>query len=96
MRKDITFAWGYNCKEAFKKLVYRLTIVLILVIFNLEREAILETNVLDYTVGVCLTQKGDNGKIRIMVFYSCKITGLELNYNIYNKELLVVVEALRE
>ena len=43
--------------------MYRLTIALILAIFNLEREAILETNILDYTVGVCLTQKGDNSKI---------------------------------
>ena len=31
-----------------------------------------------------------------MVFYSRKITGPELNYDIYDKELLAVVEALRE
>ena len=76
--------------------MHRLTIALILAIFDPEREAILETNISDYTVGACFTQKGDNGKMRTMAFYSRKIMGPKLNYDIYNKELLVVVEALRE
>ena len=76
--------------------MYRLTITLILTIFNLEHEAILKTNILDYTIGVCLTQKGDNDKIQIVAFYFYKIIGPKLNYNIYDKKLLTVVEALRE
>ena len=76
--------------------MHRLTVAPILVIFDPERETILETDVLDYTVGACLTQKGDNSKMRTVVFYSRKMTGLELNYDIYDKELLAVVEALRE
>jgi RNase H-like domain found in reverse transcriptase len=31
-----------------------------------------------------------------VIYYSRKMTGLELNYNIYDKELLAAVEALRE
>ena len=54
MYKDITFTWGYNYKEAFKKLVYRLTIVSILAIFNLEYKAILKTNILDYAINIYL------------------------------------------
>ena len=76
--------------------MYRLTIILILAIFNSEREAILEIDVLDYTIGVCLTQKGDDSKIRIVAFYSRKITRPKLNYDIHDKKLLTVVEALRE
>ena len=76
--------------------MHRLTIAPILAIFNPEREAILETDISDYTVGACLTQKGDDGKIRIVAFYSYKITGPELNYDIHDKKLLAVVEALRE
>ena len=34
--------------------------------------------------------------MRTMVFYSRKIMGPKLNYDIYDKKLLVVVEALRE
>ena len=76
--------------------MHRLTIVLILAIFDLEYEAILETNILDYTIGVCLIQKGNNSKIRIVAFYARKMTGPKLNYNIHNKELLAIVETLRE
>ena len=74
----------------------RLTIALIFAIFNLEHEAILETNVSDYAIGAYLIQKGNNSKIRIVAFYAHKITGPKLNYNIHNKELLAIVEALRE
>ena len=31
-----------------------------------------------------------------MVYYSRKLTPLELNYNIYNKELLVIVTVLKK
>ena len=34
--------------------------------------------------------------MRTMIYYTYKIIGPELNYDIYNKELLIVVEALRE
>ena len=76
--------------------MYRLTVVPILAIFDLEHETILETDVSDYAVGAYLTQKGDDGKMWTVVFYSRKMTGPKLNYDIHDKELLVVVEALRE
>ena len=69
---------------------------LILTIFDLECEAILETNALNYTIDVYLTQKRNDSKIRIVAFYTRKITGLELNYDIHDKKLLMVVEALYE
>ena len=34
--------------------------------------------------------------MRIVTFYFYKMTGPELNYDIYDKELLAIVEALRE
>ena len=74
----------------------RLTIALILIIFDLEHEAILETNASNYAIGTCLIQKGNNGKMRTVAFYIRKMTGPKLNYDIHNKELLAIVEALRE
>ena len=76
--------------------MYRLTVAPILTIFNLEREAILKTNTSNYAIGVYLTQKGNDGKRRTVTYYARKMTGPELNYDIHNKELLAVVEALRE
>ena len=34
--------------------------------------------------------------MQTMAFYSRKMTELKLNYDIHNKELLIVVEALRK
>ena len=76
--------------------MHRLTVAPILTIFNLEREAILETDTSNYAIGACLAQKGNNDKMRTVAYYARKITGPELNYDIYDKELLTIVEALYE
>ena len=49
----------------------------------------------DFVLGVCLLQKHD-GVQYLVAYYSWKMTPLELNYNIYNKELLGIVAALKE
>ena len=41
-------------------------------------------------------QKYKNKIWYLVVYYSCKLTLLELNYNIYNKELLAIVIVLKE
>ena len=56
----------------------------------------LETNALDYAIGACISQPNDKGRLKPIAFYSHKMTALELNYNIHNKELLAIVEAFRE
>ena len=66
----------------------------ILVLFNYNKEAVLETDTSNYIVRVVLTQKDNKGKNRVIAYYLRKIIGLELNYNIYNKELLAIVEVL--
>ena len=64
--------------------------------FNPEKEAVLETDASDRAIGAYLTQRGDDGKIRLVAYYSRKITEPELNYDIHDKELLAVIKAFRE
>ena len=52
-------------------------------------------NVLDFILGVYLVQKYLDGW-QLVIYYSCKIILLELNYNIYNKELLGIVTVLKK
>jgi hypothetical protein len=47
----------------------------------------------DYSIGAYLDQQDNNSKQYTIAYYSRKITSAELNYNIYNKELLAIVEA---
>ena len=54
-----------------------------------------ETDILDFVLGVYLVQKYLD-RWHPVIYYSYKMTPPELNYNIYNKELLDIVTALKE
>jgi hypothetical protein len=62
---------------------------------NPEKEKTLKTNALDYVIRMRLTQPGDDGKLYLIIFYSHKLIQAELNYNIYDKELLAIVVAFK-
>jgi len=53
-------------------------------------------NILDFILKAYLLQKHVDRVWHLVVYYSRKLTLLELNYNIYNKELLSIVAALKE
>jgi RNase H-like domain found in reverse transcriptase len=56
---------------------------------------VVEIDVLDFILGVYLVQKYLD-RWHLVIYYSYKMTPLELNYNIYNKELLGIVVVLKE
>ena len=53
-------------------------------------------DLLDFALGAYLMQKYKDKVWYLIVYYSHKIILLELNYNIYNKELLVIIIVLKE
>ena len=55
----------------------------------------MEIDILDFALGAYLLQKHPDGW-HLVAYYSWKITPLELNYDIYNKELLGIVIALKK
>ena len=56
---------------------------------------VVKINALDFALGIYLIQKYLNGQY-LVIYYSRKITPPELNYNIYNKELLGIVAVLKK
>ena len=62
--------------------------------FDLTRRVILETDASDFAIRVCLIQERDGNRYPI-VYFSRKMTPVEQNYEIYDKELLAIVVALR-
>ena len=56
---------------------------------------IIKTDILDFILGIYLIQKHLN-KWHLVIYYSYKIILLELNYNIYNKELLGIIAVLKK
>ena len=71
------------------------TAELILKIYTPSLPIMVETNVSDFALGVYLVQKYPDGWHPV-AYYSRKMTPPELNYDIYNKELLGIVAALKE
>jgi len=79
----------------FQKIKKKFTEEPILKIYQPELPTRIETDVSDFVLKACLLQK--HNKIwHPVAYYSCKMTPPELNYNIYNKELLGIVIVLKE
>jgi len=55
-----------------------------------------KTDTSDFVLGVYLLQKHADRVWHLVAYYSRKLTLPELNYNIYNKELLGIVAAFKE
>jgi len=51
---------------------------------------------LDFVLGAYLLQKHTDKVWHLVAYYSRKLIPLELNYDIYNKELLGIVAALKK
>jgi len=64
--------------------------------FNPKRLGIVEIDVLDVAIGVVYSQRDKNSKLRLVIFYLRKFSPVELNYEIYNKELLAIIVAIGE
>ena len=79
----------------FKKLKELFTVKPILKIYIPSLLTVVEIDVLDFILSVYLVQKHLD-RWHLVIYYSRKITPLELNYNIYNKELLGIVAVLKE
>ena len=53
-------------------------------------------DILDFILGVYLLQKHTDRVQYLVAYYSRKLILLELNYNIYNKELLSIIIVFKE
>jgi hypothetical protein len=57
---------------------------------------ILETDASDFAAGAIITQIRSDGLPHPVAFYSFSWTPAELNYDIHDKELLIIIKALKE
>jgi len=92
--KDTPFTWGPNHTKAFETLKTAFTQAPILAHFNPDNPIVVETDTSDYAITATISQiSPDDGNIHTITFYSHSMQPVELNYEIYNKELLTIFEA---
>jgi len=93
--KDHAFKWTEICQMIFKKLKQQIMIVFILKHFDSIREVILKMNFLNYVNDEVLSQYNDEDILHSMIFYSKNMIFAKCNYEIYNKELLTIIQCLK-
>ncbi len=95
IQKDHLFEWTEICQTIFEELKQQMITVLVLKHFNSIRKAILKTNFLNYVNDEVLSQYDDEDILHSMIFYSKNMILTECNYEIYDKELLIIIRCLK-
>ena len=95
-KKETKFIWSLECQGAFKWLKVAFTEAPVLAPFDWEKEIILETNASDYISARVLSQHGDDGILQPVAFFLKKHSVMECNYEIYDKELLAIIQCFEE
>ncbi len=93
--KDYLFEWTEICQMIFEELKQQMTTVFILKHFDSIRKAILKTNFLNYVNDEVLSQYDDEDILHSMIFYNKNMIFAECNYEIYDKELLIIIRCLK-
>ncbi|ESK88465.1 pro-pol protein [Moniliophthora roreri MCA 2997] len=93
-KKGVPFNWTDDCDMAFNTLKRRFQQEPVLWLPNLERPFIIETDASKWASGGVLRQEGPDGELHPCGFISHAFDVAERNYEIYDRELFAIVQAL--
>ncbi len=91
IRKDVLFIWFKKCKTAFNILKKVFTFNVILHHYNSDHKIVIEINALNYMFKDILFQYDENNVLHSVAYFSKKHNSVECNYEIYDKELMIIV-----
>jgi hypothetical protein len=96
IRKDKPWGWDDDAQAAFEELKEAMVSEPILRHFDPTRAIIIETDASDYAIGAVCSQPDDANILHPLGYFSRKLKSAELNYDIHDKELLAIVDALNK
>jgi hypothetical protein len=89
--------WGKEQEEAFQKLKDAITSKPVLIFPNETRPFRVEADSSDVATGAILSQQStEDGKWHLVAFLSKSLSAVERNYEIHDKEMLAIIQALSE
>jgi hypothetical protein len=94
-RKGVPFCWEEQHTEALDKLIQMVTTAPVLRCPNPANQYFLEVDVSAFALGAVLFQYDDQEKRRDMAYLSKALTPPERNYDVWDREFLAIVAALR-
>jgi hypothetical protein len=95
-RKDTPWEWDNAAQSAFEQLKRAMVSEPILRHFDPAWPLTLETDASDYAIGAVCSHLDDANMIRPLGYFSRKLKDAELNYDIHDKELLAIINALNK
>src|ERR1700719_913554 len=97
LRKDTPWKWSLRCQEIFDMLKQAFTEAPVLWHYDPDHPITLECDASDYAIAAILSQTDPaTNELRPIAFYARTMIAAELNYDIYDKELLVIHEAFKQ
>jgi hypothetical protein len=95
IQKNTSFKWTEKADQDFKKLKTMFISVWILVLFDHTCMTVMKTDFSDWCIDETLLQLMNN-VWRLCAYYSKKNASAECNYEIYDKEMLIIIQCLKE
>ncbi len=94
-RKNTSFVWNEICVQVFNNLKKQVSSISVLCHFDFKWQAILKINASNYVKDEILSQYNDKKVLHLMIFYSKSMIFAEINYHIYDKKLLVIIQCFK-
>ena len=91
MRKETKWNWKERQQKMFEELKERFTTEPVLVTPDLDKEIRVEADVSDFATGGVLSMKCEDERWRPVAYISKSLNEAERNYEIHNKEMLVII-----
>ena len=95
-KKDVPFEWITECQSAFDALKKAFISDVILRHYNLNLKIVVKTDASDYVSEGILSQYDKNDILHPIAYFSKKHNSAKCNYEIYNKELIVIIRTFKE
>ena len=95
IQKNIPWKFNSSCYDAFNSLKKIFIFASILTHWIPNVQLIMKTDALDYTLVAIFSIVNEENEVHLVTFHSYTFTVAELNYDIYNKELLAIFKALK-
>jgi len=90
-RKNVMFEWFTDCQAVFDTLKKVFTSDVILHHYNSDLQLVVEINASDYVSEDILSQYNKNDVLHLVTYFFKKHNSVECNYEIYDKELMIIV-----
>uniref|UniRef100_A0A8C7Y9I5 Gypsy retrotransposon integrase-like protein 1 n=1 Tax=Oryzias sinensis TaxID=183150 RepID=A0A8C7Y9I5_9TELE len=91
-----SFSWNQEAESAFQDLKQRFTSAPVLCTPDPSKQFIMEVDASDSGIGAVLSQRGQDNRVHPCAFFSRRLSSSERNYDVGDRELLAIKDALEE